>query len=353
MAFTAHEFEGQSVKSLKTLVAKQIGVPRFRQRWLSEDHTELSEDAFVIPSDVQLVVQDFLEAADEEILNLFDACAKNDLQQVDELLRKPLHPEVNIHRFQDETTLQTMAKYSKYGYGRAALHVAAHGGHREVVSLLLEAGADKDNSHHRGGKTALHLATECGHLKVVQLLLESGADKDAADFKGKTALHLAAWHQHLEVVRLLLQFGADKDAADFTGRTALHFAAHALDQFTERHTLAMHGDKEVVRLLLEFGVDKDAAGFDGMTALHWAAENGDNEIVQLLLQFGADKDVATSRGRKRALHLAAFNGHLEVVRLLLEAGADKDATNFRGKTASQLATKYGHQEVVQLLEAES
>ena len=27
MALTAEEFEGQSVKSLKTLVAKQIGVP--------------------------------------------------------------------------------------------------------------------------------------------------------------------------------------------------------------------------------------------------------------------------------------------------------------------------------------
>ena len=83
----------------------------------------MSEDALVIPSDVQLVVQDLLEAADEEILNLFDACAKNDLQQVDELLRKPLHPDVTIHRFQHETTLQTMAKYSKswknsFAFGR-------------------------------------------------------------------------------------------------------------------------------------------------------------------------------------------------------------------------------------------
>ena len=94
MALTTEEFEGQSVKSLKTLVAKQVGVPRFRQRWLSKDHTELPEDAFVSASDVQLLVLDFVEAEAGEVQKLFDACEYNDLDQVDELLRKPLNPNV-------------------------------------------------------------------------------------------------------------------------------------------------------------------------------------------------------------------------------------------------------------------
>ena len=41
MSFTAGKNEDQS---LETLVAKQMGVSRFLQRWLSEDHAELRED---------------------------------------------------------------------------------------------------------------------------------------------------------------------------------------------------------------------------------------------------------------------------------------------------------------------
>ena len=348
MALTAEEFEGQSVKSLKTLVAKQIGVPRFRQRWLSEDHTELGEKAFVIPSDVQLVVLDFVEVEDGDVEKLRDACQRNLSEEVEELPRKPMNPKMTFDGVQGDPLLTRSA------HGRTALHVAAEFGNQEVVSLLLEAGADKDAANSLR-MTGLQIAADEGHLKVVQLLLESGADKDAAGFEGKTALHSAASNGQLEVVSLLLEVGADKDmaAAASNGKTALHFSVRAKDRTSERLPFTMPGHKEVVRLLLEFGVDKDAADFDGMTALHWAAENGDNEVVQLLLQFGADKDVATSRGRKSALHLAAFEGHLEVVRLLLEAGADKDATDFQGKTALQLATNYGHQEVVQLLEAQS
>ena len=110
MAFAAEEFEGQTVKSLKTLVAKQIGVSRFRQRWLSEDHSELKDDAFVSASDVQLIVLDFVEAEDGEVNKLFDACAHNFLGQVDELLRKPLNPNGRDH------------------LGRTALHLAPGGG---------------------------------------------------------------------------------------------------------------------------------------------------------------------------------------------------------------------------------
>ena len=92
MALTAEEIDGQQLKSLKTLVAKQIGVPRFWQRWLSEDHNELGEEAFVIPSDVQLVVLDFVQAENGDAAKLRDACERNLLEEVEELLRKPMNP---------------------------------------------------------------------------------------------------------------------------------------------------------------------------------------------------------------------------------------------------------------------
>ena len=59
--FSAEEVEGKTVKSLKTLVGKQILVTRFCQKWLAEDQSELHDDALVTASlaDVQLVVLNF------------------------------------------------------------------------------------------------------------------------------------------------------------------------------------------------------------------------------------------------------------------------------------------------------
>ena len=79
MALSATEYEGKNVKSLKTLVAKQIGVPRFRQRWLSEDRTVLQDDEFVVASDVQLVVLNFVQPEEGDRQKLCDACHVNDI----------------------------------------------------------------------------------------------------------------------------------------------------------------------------------------------------------------------------------------------------------------------------------
>ena len=286
MALTAKEFEGHTVQSLKTLVAKRIGVPRFRQRWLGEDHFELPEDALVSASDVQLVVLDFVQAEDAEIQHLFDACERNQVDQVDELLRKPLDP--------------------------------------DVICFAL-------------GKTALQLAAGFGHVECVSLLLEAGAEKDVTDRHGATALHWAAIRGHLEVVQLLLEAGADKNDI-LSGATPLHCAAQG-------------GHREVVRLLLEAGADRESLGVTGETALHFAASDGHLQVVQLLLEAGADKAATTSIGMT-ALHLAALYGHLQVARFLSEAGVNKEASNSAGRSALDLATQHHHLEVVELLKAE-
>lgn len=41
------------------------------------------------------------------------------------------------------------------------------------------------------GYTALHLASNKGHLQVVSFLIQNGADKDACDETGDSVLHYA------------------------------------------------------------------------------------------------------------------------------------------------------------------
>ena len=202
--FSAEEVEGKTVKSLKTLVGKQIGVTRFRQKWLAEDQSELPDDAVVPCSDVQLVVLNFAQDDAGEVEKLVQASCMNDVDKVDELLRKPLDPN-------QEALGAVLCPLI-----RKPLHLAADNGCAEVVTLLLEAGADKDAAvlGRMGRMTALHLAAQKGHSEVVKLLLEAGADKDATSFAGMTALHLATENGCTDVVKLLLAAGADQDLAD-------------------------------------------------------------------------------------------------------------------------------------------
>ena len=289
MALTAEEFDGKTVKSLKTLVAKQIGVSRFRQRWLSENHTELQDDEFVTASDVQLVVLPFVQPADETVgeadKELYVASLVNDADWVEKLLRKPVSPDtIDYDRSQWKT----------------AMHIAAECGHAECIALLLEAGADKDLADFEG-TTALDLAAQNGDVEIVRLLL-GGADKEVAASNLQKALRLAAWGGHSDVVKLLLEEGADKDAAEKDGQTALHVAAG-------------ENNLEVVMSLLEAGADKDVVNCDGMTPLHLAAVNGNPDAVELLLKAGSNKDVVDALGQT-ALHLAARNGFNDIVHML-------------------------------------
>ena len=283
--FSAEEVEGKTVKSLKTLVGKQIGVTRFCQKWLAEDQSELHDDVFLPCSDVQLVVLNFVQADAREVEKLVRASYMNRLDQVDELLRKPMNPNVLARRNRRAAS---------------ALHFAALNGHTEVAKLLLEAGADKDAANNLG-ITALHSAAESGHIEVVKLLLAAGADKDKADSEERTALH-----RTIRKIAALLAYDAERDAtnSDSTSRTA--------------YVAAPSSELEIVQLLLEAGVDQNVADSSGRTVLHLAAEQGLLEVAKLLLEAGTEKD-ASDDAKMTALRLAAVHGHLEVVKLLEDA----------------------------------
>ena len=117
---------------------------------------------------------------------------------------------------------------------------AIEAGDVQQVRKLLEqsGGADKDKQDEFFGYTPLHCAAAKGHKEIVEILLRAGADKDKQDMSGSTPLHGSAFYGHKEVVEILLRAGADKDKQDKYGRTPLHWAAES-------------GHKEIVELLCE------------------------------------------------------------------------------------------------------
>ena len=76
------------------------------------------------------------------------------------------------------------------------------------------------------GGTALHPAVQGGNAEVVSLLLERGADPLTSDYLGFAALHYAIIGNEVEIVRLLLEHGADPLAEYSTGSTPLDLTAN-------------------------------------------------------------------------------------------------------------------------------
>jgi len=120
-------------------------------------------------------------------------------------------------------------------HGSAAIHVAAASGQRDIVDVLLEAGADDDRRDTKG-LCPLHLAAVHGHKSVLESLVDIGADirtvvaakkgrKHKVDIAGWDALMFAASAGHMDIIGELLATDGDLVLSkDSKGRTAADIA---------------------------------------------------------------------------------------------------------------------------------
>ncbi len=121
--------------------------------------------------------------------------------------------------------------------------------------------------------TPLIVASTWGRTESVRLLLNEGADVNNTDRDGQTALYLACWNSHEEVIRILLGNGADVENTN-------------VNQFTPLILTAGHNhSSSIVRLLLEAGAEIDRVGVGGKTALEWARQQERCEVVQILEEW--------------------------------------------------------------------
>jgi ankyrin repeat domain-containing protein 50 len=98
----------------------------------------------------------------------------------------------------------------KDSYGRTPLFWAATHGHRDVVELLLEHGA-QINTRDRSHLTPLHIAVTGQHKEVVALLLSRSARIEDKASYDETPLMRAIQANSKDIVTLLLEHGARVD----------------------------------------------------------------------------------------------------------------------------------------------
>uniref|UniRef100_A0A670ZRI3 Ankyrin 3 n=1 Tax=Pseudonaja textilis TaxID=8673 RepID=A0A670ZRI3_PSETE len=263
--------------------------------------------------------------------------------------------------------------------GLNALHLASKEGHVEVVSELIQRGANVDAATKvwswymkLNGFTPLYMAAQENHLEVVKFLLDNGASQSLATEDGFTPLAVALQQGHDQVVSLLLE----NDTKGKVRLPALHIAARKDDTkaaalllqndhnadveskmmvnrttesgFTPLHIAAHYGNINVATLLLNRGAAVDFTARNDITPLHVASKRGNTNMVKLLLDRGAKIDAKTRDGLT-PLHCGARSGHEQVVRMLLDRGAPLLSKTKNGLSPLHMATQGDHLNCVQLL----
>jgi ankyrin repeat protein len=253
---------------------------------------------------------------------------------------------------------------------RSLLADAVQHGNREIVGILLAAGARVD-IRTSSGRTGLMYLTDHASVELVRDLLGAGAKVNARDDLGESALMSAANFSSAAVLKELIAAGARVDATTQSGETALFFAAQGDnsdpvtlllnygaqvdarndDDETPLISMAAHGTFENLKLLIERGANIQLSDAEGTTALMNAAANQDSRLANLLVEAGADVNAKDSL-HNTALMTAAEEGRDATVKILARGGADLDATDGEGQTALMKAGAQGTLDCVRaLLEA--
>ncbi|KAI6170439.1 Alpha-latroinsectotoxin-Lt1a-like protein [Aphelenchoides bicaudatus] len=287
------------------------------------------------------------------------------------------------------------------------IHYGAFKGHCDIISLLLENGADVnslakfDDDPNSPSVSPLYLAARKGHVGCVRVLLDNGANINHQTSEGESAIHIASKEGHYDVVKLLVERGADTNIKDNDNDTALdlaiksdnrnyelinyldenikypvhsavsnnlttklneliaaNFDAYTFNEHQETplRIAARKGYYQIAKLL----INKDPRLVNATDKHHWfplhyAAFEGHCGIISLLLDNGADVNSLakfnddSNSPSVSPLYLAALNGSVECVRILLDNGADINHQTSEGESAIHVASKEGYYEIVKVL----
>ena len=293
----------------------------------------------------------------------------------------------------------------KHG-GLAALHFAARQGSMATAEALIAAGADINQQGAGDRTTPMIVAAVNGHFDLVSMLLDKGANPNLVSEAGMFPLYAVIntqWQprsfypqpraylqqktDYLALVKKLLEKGADPNAriyrkpwfteynfellrTDDSGATAFWRAAWGAD-IAAMKVLVEYGADPHIRTMkiaqrgnfqggTRGGADTDRSGRQplttggpGATALTAVAGTGYSEgfagnahryaptgllaaVKYLVEEHGLDVNAEDEDGNT-AVHNAASRGDNEMIQYLVSKGADVKKVNRRGQTTVDLA----------------
>ncbi|XP_028771972.1 ankyrin-3-like [Neltuma alba] len=331
--------------------------------------------------------------------------------------------EIVLH---DQSPHEVRFGYEEFKTEVTALFLAAHTGNLILLRKLLNVGGDVNERLFRG--YAITAAVREGHREVVEILINAGASQAACEealmeaslldwpiaaellmesnmIRPHVAVHAlvsASCRGFTHLVRVLLKHGVDANAIDRTllqsSKPFLHANVHCNALFAA----VVSRQIDVVRLLLQVGIRTDieaklgawawetdtgeefrvGAGLAeaypitwcaveyfeargailsmllhhlspnilhfGRSLLHHAILCENEKAVNVILNSGANTELPVHK-KLYAIHLAARLGSCNILRFLLDAGCNFDSQTQYGDSALMISTRHKHEDCLKVL----
>lgn len=158
-------------------------------------------------------------------------------------------------------------------YNSTALAEAVAQGNKELVQILIRAGADVNLKNKKAQTAIMNLGYESTG-EIIRELIDAGARVNDKDEDGNTPLLNAAIMNNPKLVQALLDAGANVNEQNEAGQTALMLAAR-------------EGYIENVKALIAALADINRTDDDDWTALRYAREGSHDDVIELLKSYGA------------------------------------------------------------------
>ena len=190
-------------------------------------------------------------------------------------------------------------------------------------------------------KTFLYYAVEKGDLILIQRLIEMGANPNInSDKQENSPLNIAIEAKRDDIISYLIKTNSDiKFINKKSQKSLLHYSASS-------------GNIELTNYLIEQGLDVNLKDSSGRTPLHYAVISGNNEIVRLLLENDAEIDAIDRYGRSALHHAVRLKNDdvmSDIINLLLSANANPKLFNNSGYCALHEAVLNQNVEAIKLL----
>jgi len=238
----------------------------------------------------------------------FGIGAQGSLIQSHPLLRATARGDTDAVRAEVAELLRSGTNKESAEIPKQALELAILTGFPSVPELLLPLRVDLNQPGvQKKHRRPVQLAAEAGHLSIVNWLLDKGVTPPS--------IQGAAWLGHTAMVELLHGRGVSLDFID----------PHGDEPFPLGHKAAQGGHIEVLELLSSKGVDvKNMKDKYGMTALHHSAWFGTHWVAEWLLRKRCSTQITNVAGQ-RPIDIASKYGHTTVTELLLKRGKKRKA----------------------------
>ncbi|XP_046563593.1 putative ankyrin repeat protein RF_0381 [Haliotis rubra] len=257
--------------------------------------------------------------------------------------------------------------------GNTMLHVACCGGDVETVKYVLSRGSTHVDSRNRNGWTALMCAAWVGQRGAFDVLVNAGCDVSLVDANRNTILHLACLGGNVDIVKyVLVEIRDDVNCRGQYGWTPVMIAAErgyrgmcdflvgkdadlsvvGADGNTILHMACLGGDVELVQdVLRETQINVNVKGHEGMTPVMIAARMGNQILFDLLVSKGADVSIVDDHNNN-ILHMACLGGDdAMVIDILLQKQFTINSSGQKGMTPIMFASRAGHGVVFDVLKS--